>query len=204
MRGKLVVFEGIDGAGTETQSKMLLAYLKTQMIPAERICYPDYGGVLGKLIAQFLEKKRSLSTEMQFLLYAGDMVKDKEKIEGWLNEGKVVVCDRYFNSTMAYQGVRGFYLKKALRFAEDFGIPRPDAVIFLRISPEESARRKMGEHGRLDRNEEDSALLEKVNRCYYDMAGENAFGRWFIVDGERPREDVFMEIRSVLKNSGTI
>ena len=152
MKGKLIVFEGIDGAGTETQSKLLLSHLKKNGVPAVRIFYPDYEGELGKLIKQFLHKKRELSPEMQFVLYAGDMVKDNEKIRAWLDEGKTVIADRYFNSTIVYQGLTGFDLKKALSFAEDFGIPKPDVVILLQISPEESAKRKMGENGKLDRN----------------------------------------------------
>lgn len=200
MKGKLIVFEGIDGAGTETQSKLLLSHLKKEGVPAERIFYPDYEGELGKLIQQFLHKKRELSPEMQFVLYAGDMVKDKEKIKDWLDEGKTVVADRYFNSTIVYQGLRGFKLEKALRFAEDFGIPKPDVVILLQISPEESAKRKMGENGKLDRHEEDIRFLESVNHSYEKMALDNVFGKWFIVDGERPKEEVFSEVFNVMKN----
>ena len=85
MKGRLIVFEGIDGSGTETQSKLLLEKLGTSSV---RIEYPDYEGDLGKLIRLFLDKKHELSPEMQFVLYAGDMVKDREKINGWLNEGK--------------------------------------------------------------------------------------------------------------------
>ncbi len=200
MKGKLIVFEGIDGAGTETQSKLLFSHLRKGGIPAERIFYPDYEGELGKLIAQFLHKKRELSPEMQFVLYAGDMVKDKEKIKAWLEEGKTVVADRYFNSTIVYQGLRGFGLEKALKFAEDFGIPEPDVVILLQISPEESAKRKMGENGKLDRHEEDIRFLDKVNHSYKKMAMDNVFGKWFIVDGERPKEDVFSEVENIMKN----
>jgi len=199
MPGKLIVFEGIDGAGTETQSKMLLSHFKSGKVPAERICYPDYSGEIGKLIKQFLQKKMELSPEMQFVLYAGDMVKDKERIRAWLGQGKTVIADRYFNSTIAYQGVRGFDFKKALRFADDFGIPRPDVVIFLKISPEESARRKLGENGRLDRHEEDIRFLERVNQSYYKMAMDNVFGRWFIIDGGQSKEKVFREVLNVLK-----
>jgi len=204
MKGKMVVFEGIDGAGTETQSKLLVSHLQRKKIPAERIFYPDYEGIFGKLIDQFLHKKKELSAEMQFLLYAGDMVKDREKIEAWLEEGKIVVCDRYFNSTITYQGLRGFDVKKAQRFADDFGIRKPDLVILLKIGPKESARRKMKEKGRLDRNEEDMHFLEKVNRSYEKKAMDNVFGQWFIIDGERPKEEIFREVLSVLKSSGTV
>jgi dTMP kinase len=164
MKGKLIVFEGIDGAGTETQSKLLMSHLKRSGVPAERIFYPDYGGELGRLIRQFLNKKRELSPEMQFVLFAGDMVKDKEKIRAWLEGGKTVVADRYFNSTIVYQGLRGFKLEKALRFAEDFGIPEPDVVILLKISAGESAKRKLGENGKLDRHEEDIHFLERARK----------------------------------------
>lgn len=204
MKGKLVVFEGIDGAGTETQSKMLLGHLREKNIPAERIFYPDYNGESGKLIRQFLEREKDLSAEMQFVLFAGDMVKDKEKINSWLSDGKIVICDRYFNSTIAYQGLRGFPQEKALRFSEDFGIPKPDVVIFLKISAEESKKRKFSEKGSLDRHEEDMVFLENVNRRYEKMAMDNVFGQSFIIDGEKPKEEVFGEVLSVLKSTGTI
>jgi dTMP kinase len=197
MKGKLIVFEGIDGAGTETQSKML----RKRLSHAERIEYPDYEGDLGKIIRLFLDKKQELSPEMQFLFYAGDMVKDKEKIGTWLNEGKTVICDRYFLSTIVYQGIRGVGLEKALRFAEDFGVPKPDIVFFLKISPQESARRKMGENGKLDRNEADLAFLGHVNDAYERMARDNVFGRWFVLDGERPPEEIAKEVMNVLNKS---
>lgn len=200
MKGRLIVFEGIDGSGTETQSKLLLGSLGKTGV-AERIEYPDYSGDLGKLIRLFLDRKKNLSTEMQFLLYAGDMVKDKEKIADLLSKGKTVICDRYFNSTLVYQGIRGFPREKALRFAEDFGIHKPDVVFFLKIAPEESARRKMGEHGRLDRNEADAAFLSRVNASYQKMAEDNVFGQWFIIDGTASREDIHRQVASVLKNT---
>jgi dTMP kinase len=199
MKGRLIVFEGIDGSGTETQSKTLLRSLQGRGVPAARLEYPDYGGDLGKLIRVFLDKKSDLSTEMQFLLYAGDMVKDREKINRWLSEGKTVICDRYFNSTIVYQGIRGFPLEKALKVAEDFGIPKPDIVFLLKITPEESVKRKMGEHGTLDRNEEDRAFLAKVGASYEKMAMDNVFGQWFVIDGARSREDVGKEVMNVLK-----
>ncbi len=198
MKGKLIVFEGIDGSGTETQSKLLRKELGSSSV---RIEYPDYRGVFGKLIRLFLDNKQELSPEMQFHLYAGDMVKDKEKINGWLNQGKTVICDRYFLSTIVYQGIRGFRLEKALKFAEDFGIPKPDIVFFLKISPKESARRKMDEHGKLDRNEADPAFLGSVNASYERIARDNVFGQWFIIDGEKPKVDIAKEVLNVLDKS---
>ncbi len=202
MKGRLIVFEGIDGSGTETQSKMLLKRLSDEGIHSVRIEYPDYEGDLGKLIRLFLDRKAELSTEMQFLLYAGDMVKDKEKINGWLSEGKTVICDRYFNSTIVYQGIRGFDKNNALGFAEQFGIPKPDIVFLLNISVEESKRRKMDEHGRLDRNESDRIFLKSVNSSYQKMAEDNVFGKWFVIDGSESKQSIFKKVTNVLMKAG--
>ncbi|UCD02816.1 MAG: dTMP kinase [Candidatus Aenigmatarchaeota archaeon] len=201
MRGKLIVFEGIDGSGTETQSKLLLKHMLSKGIKAERIEYPDYEGDLGKLIRLFLDRKHELSAEMQFLLYAGDMVKDREKINAWLNKGRNVICDRYFLSTIVYQGIRGFRRDKALRFAKDFGVPKPDIVFFLNITPDESAKRKMDESGKLDRNEADLAFLGRVNASYEEMSRSNVFGQWFVLDGEKPKEEIAREVLNVLEKT---
>ncbi|PJB99648.1 MAG: dTMP kinase, partial [Candidatus Nealsonbacteria bacterium CG_4_9_14_0_8_um_filter_35_12] len=143
--GKLIVFEGIDGAGCETQVKLLFDYLKRQGKSVERLYYPDYEGPIGKLIHQYLHKQYEFSVDIQFLLYFTDFIKDREKINQWIGEGKIVICDRYFSSTLAYQGLRGFSIKKALELARRFKLPKPDLIIYLKVSPEVSMSRKYKE-----------------------------------------------------------
>jgi dTMP kinase len=196
--GKLVVFEGIDGAGTEEQSKRLLEFLKNQGKSAERIYYPDYGGPVGNLIHEYLHKKFELSLDMQFLLYAGDMVKDREKIAKLLQEGKTVIADRYFTSTIAYQGLGGFPIEKALEFAGIFQIPKPDIIIYLKVSPETSIKRKFKEKNSLDRNEENKEFLGQVGKFYDDLIEKQIFGKWIVINGEKPKEEVFGDVRKVL------
>jgi len=198
-RGTAVVMEGIDGAGTETQSKLLLDYLKNKGIPAERIYYPDYTGPIGEALHNYLHKGFNLSVNTQFLLFAGDMVKDVEKIKKWTEEGKTVILDRYFTSTLAYQCLRGFSLDKALKFAEIFGIPKPDIIIYLKVSPETSMKRKFKEKNNLDRNEENKAFLEKVSKSYENLIEKDTFGKWFVIDGEKNKEEIFSEIKNILK-----
>jgi len=198
VKGKLVVIEGIDGAGGETQSKLLLECLRSRKIPCERIYYPDYGNPFGDLIHQYLHKKYDFSVDTQFLLYALDMVKDGEKILGWLAQGKIVIADRYFTSTIAYQGLR-FPIENALKFAEIFRLPKPDVILYLKVSPETSIKRKKGEKKNLDRNEADRAFLEKVSVSYENLVKNQVWGSWFVIDGEKSIEDVFSQIKKVLR-----
>jgi len=198
-RGRLIVFEGIDGAGTETQSKLLLEHLKSGGTPAERIRYPGYEHPIGKLIGEYLHGKFDLPVESQVLVHAADRAKDKAMIKKWLDEGRIVIADRYITSTMAYQGSSGFPVDKIISLADTVGLPRPDMVIYLRISAATSARRKAEESAELDRNESDSCLLGRVSKLYEKLARDNAFGKWVVIDGEQPKEKVFREVRKALK-----
>ena len=198
MKGRLVVFEYVDGGGTETQSKLLLDYLKNKGLPAERLSYPDYGQPLGRLIHEYLHRKFELSNETLVLLHLADRNKDRERVRRWLEEGRVVIADRYITSTMAYQGFAGFPVERIIRLAELFNLPKPDAIIYLRVSAETSMKRKLKEKNRLDRNESDSELMKDMNEFYLKLAGKNTFGRWVVIDGEQSKERVFGEVRKAL------
>ena len=110
-----------------------------------------------------------------------------------------MIADRYFTSVLAYQGLRGFSIENALKFAEIFRLPKPDIILFLRISPETSIRRKRIEKRDLDRNESDRAFLEKVSASYEKLAKDQVWGSWFVLDGEKSKEEVFGQIRKVLR-----
>lgn len=197
--GKLIVFEGIDGAGTEEQSKRLLDFLRERKIPAERIEYPGYHNPIGKFIHDYLHKKFDLSPEVQALFYAADMINDKEKIKLWLKEGKYVIADRYFTSTLAYQGLGGVKTEKLLKLAELFEMPKPDLVLFLKVSPEISMQRKLNEKTDLDRNESDKTFLEKLSVFYEQLIKDQALSQWYALDGEKSKEEVFEQIKRVLR-----
>lgn len=199
MAGRLVVIEGADGAGGEEQSKRLLALLKERGIPAERHQYPDYSEPIGRLIHDFLHRKHDFSPEMLLLLYGADMVKDVGKIQAWLKQDKVVVLDRYFTSTLAYQSMQGVKLEKCLRFAEIFELPKPDFIIYLKVSPEVSMERKSREKESLDRNEADKGFISRVLDSYDYLVKNNTFGQWYVIDADRPIEDIFSDIRKILR-----
>lgn len=197
--GKLIVFEGIDGAGAETQTNLLFNYLKKQKILVEKLQYPDYKGPIGRLIYQFLHKRYDFSVETQFLLYLTDFVKDKEKIVEWLREGKVVISDRYFTSAIAYQGVKGFPIKRALDFAKILELPRPDILIFLKALPEISIKRKLKEKKHLDRHEIDENFLRKLAKFYEKLIRNKVFTHWIVINGEKSIKEVFNQIKLKIK-----
>lgn len=209
MRGKLIVLEGIDGAGTETQSKALIARLQAAGFGTMRIQYPDYGPdkenptkPIGKLLHEYLHEKYDFDEKLQFLLYSADMIKDIAKIKAALDAGKIVVADRYFTSTIAYQGLRGFPIENALQYAKIFGLIQPGITIYLDISPETSIKRKRGEKPTtMDRNERDKQLFTKLTKFYKEkLAARNIFGKWVVIDGEASIRDVTNKIVATLRS----
>lgn len=200
MKGRLIVLEGIDGAGTETQSKKLLSYLKEQGIPAERIYLPNYEGPIGRLIHDFLHGKHDFPVDIQVLLFGADHINASHTIRKWLAGGKVVVCDRFITSTIAYQGLKGFPREKIMKLIELFDVPKPDYIIFLKVSPETSLKRKQKEKpDSMDRHERDKAFLGRVTGYYEKLIEDNVWSNWYVVDGEKSIEDVHRQIREILR-----
>jgi dTMP kinase len=198
MAGRLVVIEGIDGAGIETQANRLVEYLKGKGIPVEKLSYPEYEHPIGGLIHDFLYKKFNLPVVTQTLLHLADRSKDAEKIRKWINEGKIGVSERYATSTMAYQGFMGFPVENTVKICELIRLPKPEIIVFLKISAETSVKRKRMEKEDLDRNEGDSKLMNDVGLFYEKLAEKNVFSKWAVIDGEQPKEKVFEELRKVL------
>lgn len=194
-----VVIEGIDGAGGETQSKILGKFLEENGKTILHIFYPDYGGAIGRVIHGFLHKEFDFPADVQFSLYATDMVKDKQKILDALKEKKVVVANRYLTTTLAYQSVGGFEIKKGLEFANVFEMPKPDLAIYLDIDAETSVKRKMGEKNNLDKFESNKEFLEKVRAQYLKLAKEKIFAReWIMIDGRKSIDEVAKEIQKIV------
>ncbi len=199
MKGKLVVFDGIDGCGSETQANRLMQYLAEKNVPARILHYPDYPSPVGKLIKEYLYSEREFPPDLQFMLHATDRIKDIPKIRRMLEDGHTVICNRYYTSILGYQHAQGFSLETALKIADIFGVPKPDVIIFLKISPETSIKRKNNEKsGNIDRNEKNMELLVKVNAMYEKLAEGSVFGPWHVIDGEKPIEEVFEQVKKIL------
>jgi dTMP kinase len=191
MRGALIALEGLDQSGKETQAKLLRARLEAGGRRCEFLSFPDYDTLLGREIGRALHGQREYTPEVTQLLFVANRYEHRARIEQWLAEGAIVLCDRYLASTIAYgeaQGLDPDRLVEIQRF-----LPQPALTIFLDIVPETAMRRKAA--GR-DRFERDLALLSRVRASYARQAAQPG---WHRIDGERLREDVASDVATVVR-----
>lgn len=197
--GKFIVLEGIEGCGKGTQTKLLSDFLsKKYGVIIKK--YPEYGFPIGDLLDQWLHKKFELNVESQVLLFVADFMKDKELLKNSLESGKIVIADRYFAGTLIYQHINGFDCKKTLELYNFFNLKKPDLVIYIKISPEESFKRKTQQKGinDLDRHEKNKEFLNSLYQKYEQFSRNNVFCDWEVVDGEQSVEKVFEDILKVI------
>jgi len=141
--GLLVVLEGIDGAGKTTVHNALAERLKNN--PHIIFSYEPTNGAYGKKLREAL-KNGNFSKEERLSLFIKDRLEHvKSLIIPSLKEGKLVILDRYYPSTIAYQGAEGFYFKELLILNETIA-PTPDLVIYFDL-PVEVAVKRLKERG---------------------------------------------------------
>ena len=154
-RGKLIVLEGIDGSGKHTQLEMLARALRERGVAHTTIDFPRYDGFFGKMVAQYLNGEFGTLTEVDAhfsaLLFAGDRLENKKQLENFLDDGRLVLADRYIASNLAHQGARveARKLTEFLRWLERleygvYGLPREELVIYLRL-PAARAQKLVGQ-----------------------------------------------------------
>ena len=209
-----LVIEGIDGAGCETQAKNLVKICKKhpeRFFPVELIKYPDYERNVGKLIKEFLYQNKNLSPEQQFLLYTIQFIIDAPMIREKRGlsfpqlpitnyQLPIIIADRYFTTTLCYQTLEGIDLKKALRFASDFKIEKPDLVFYLNVRPEIAIQRKASELKEKNRREKDFDFIKKTYKQYAYLVKNQIWTRWIEIDGERKVDEITKEIFDKIKS----
>ena len=190
MTGFLIAFEGLDQSGKQTQAETLRDYLAAQGRVCQLLSFPDYTTPIGNEIAKALHGERDYPPDVLQLLYVANRGEKRSRIEAWMAEGAVVICDRYIASSIAYgeaHGIDAGWLGEIQRF-----LPTPHLTIFLDIVPDTAVGRKASAR---DRFERDLALLERVRASYERQASGHG---WVRLDGERAKADVAADvIRSV-------
>ncbi len=194
------MLEGLDGAGGETQTKLLKDYFIKNNIPSIFVRSPDYDHPIGKFIVDYLEGKFELTKHQAFLAFAIDVLNSVPRIKTGLREEKLVIADRYITSTIAYHCSRGISFQNAIDMVKRLDFPRADGIIFIDIKPETSMKRKTGENKKLDKYEKNLESLRKVREFYLKEIKENVLGKWVVIDGERSKKDIHQDILKVINS----
>jgi dTMP kinase len=189
--GLFITFEGGEGCGKSTHSRLLLKKLEQHNIPVVLTHEPG-GTALGDELRKALKKKRGSSISPQaelFLVAASRAQLVSEVIRPALQEGKVVICDRFTYSTMVYQGYGRGLDFTAIKMVNNMATMHlnPDLVILLDIPPEQGLARK---HSLKDRFElEDLSFHRRVREGYTRMAAAEP-DQWLVIDASLPKEKV--------------
>jgi dTMP kinase len=196
VRGVLITFEGVEGSGKTTQMLRLARWLKRQGLAVERTREPD-GTPLGQGVRRLFERGLEPLAEM-FLFLAARRQHVVERIQPWLRARRVVLCDRYTDATIAYQGYgRGLdpELIRELNLRATGGVG-PDLTLLFDMDPAVGFRRIRGR--RLDHFERQAvAFHRRVRRGYLEIQRAEP-KRVRIVDAARPPAEVALDVQGIV------
>lgn len=165
--GKLIVFEGIDGTGKSTQIKLLKDHLENQGYQVVAT-YEPTNGVYGRKIRELYQNRQDCTPQEELELFILDR---KEHVDTILlpalTSGRIVLCDRYYLSTAAYQGANGFSPEEILKL-NDFA-PEPDIALLFEQPIETSLTRITQHRGETLNDFEQAETLRKVSEIFKSL-----------------------------------
>jgi dTMP kinase len=219
-KGRLIVIDGVDGSGKATQTELLFNYLQSQGRKVQKIDFPRYSkNTMGKFLRECLDGKHGdfigLDPKQASLGYALDRYESSREIWGWLEEGTIVIADRYVSANQIHQGgkiaddaARAEFLTWLEKL--EFGIlnlPRPDIIVYLHVPLEislELVKTRAKEKGEnLDLAESNHTHLYHSQQAALGIISEN--NGWVKIDcantsgGIRTREDIHAEVLKKLQ-----
>ncbi|CCQ97539.1 Thymidylate kinase [[Clostridium] ultunense Esp] len=206
MKGIFITLEGPDGSGKSTIMEYIVTYLKEKKM--DFIWTREPGGTeIGEKIRKIIldEENKNMAAETEALLYAASRGQHvQEKILPALKEGKIVLCERFILSSLAYQGIGRKLGIEEVRMINDFAIKgiRPDLTLFFYVDPATTLNRKTEQRGGDRLEKEGIDFHREVYHGYMkllDMYPENTQ----IIDATKSIEEVFEQsiyyIENILK-----
>ena len=227
MRGKIILIEGTDCSGKETQSRMLYEKLNNLGIKTIRIGFPDYDSPTGKIIGGpylgkeyicdgwFSEGASNVDPKVSSLYYGADFLYHLNSMNEILDSGTNIILDRYFYSSFAHQGGKELNKEKRLKLYEwleklEFdllGLPDADIKLFLHMPYEVALELRKNRKEKPDQNESDKNHLINAENAYLEIADMYNFKTIECSDSNSPRpindinEEVFDFVYSnIVKN----
>lgn len=195
MAGAFVVLEGVDGSGKSTVCRRVAEALRSEGYRVETTAEPTSEGI-GAFIRS--GKAGRISQRAESLLFIADRYEHTDSIMEKVSEGAVVICDRYYASTVAYQSAKldgdSADIGWLKGLCEPF-VQRPDAVVLLDVDPEVSMAR-VESRGEEESKFESIRFQKQVRDRYLDLAEEYGFE---VVDASRPEDEVFDDVLKIVK-----
>jgi dTMP kinase len=170
----LIAFEGLDQSGKATQARQLRVRLEQDGWKVHALSFPEYDTPIGREIREALRGEREYGPAVMQLLYVANRLEYKPRMDVWLQNGEVVICDRYRASSVAYgeaQGLDPAWLDDIQRL-----LPKPAVTLYLDITPEIGVARKQTNR---DVFERDLAMLARVRESYRRQAERPD---WVLID----------------------
>ncbi|XP_063771911.1 thymidylate kinase [Pseudophryne corroboree] len=191
LRGALIVLEGADRAGKSTQARRLVEALRDRGYQAEGLRFPERTTEIGRLVGSYLEKKSDIEDHTVHLLFSANRWEHVPLIKEKLRSGITLVVDRYAFSGVAFTSSKKNF---SLHWCKqpDVGLPKPDLVLFLNLSPEAAAKR--GDFG--NERYETNAFQQKVQKRYAELMEDKSLN-WKVIDAAQSMEDVHHAIRQL-------
>ena len=208
MRGKIIVIEGTDCSGKETQTKLLTSRLSSKNIKCERFSFPDYDSPTGRIVGGpylgkesicecwFKEGAVNVDPKVATLLFAADRKYNISKIQNLVENGVNVILDRYVYSNLAHQGskikdknerIKMYKWIDTLEF-DLLELPKADIKVFLHMPYEVSQELKKNRGEALDQHEISKEHLLNAEQAYIDISSLYGFKVIECSQGSNPRK----------------
>lgn len=201
MKNLFITFEGGEGSGKSTIIKKLEEYFNNEGINFIKTREPGGCSISEQIREVIVNKENTLMDyTVEAMLYASARGQHlKEKIRPALEEGKMVICDRYIDSNLVYQGyARGLGIEPILKANELINYIQPDLTFYFDLDPEIGLERinkdKNREINRLDLESMD--FHKKVRKGYLALAKQ--FKRIVIIDANRTPDEIFEEVKNII------
>jgi len=191
-RGVLIVFEGIDGSGKSTQANNLFHALSKRGFKAVYFSEPTQGK-WGRIIKEKAAFPESLSPEEELKLFQRDREENVEKnLKPALRKKQIVILDRYYFSTIAYQGAKGIDTERIRKLNEKIAV-EPNIVFILDLDAKKGLNR-IENRKKKDLLFEREDYLVRVRQLFLQIKGDNIFH----VNADRSEEEISKEIKQIV------